>query len=153
MTKRNPATGAEAAVKAMLDAAMAPVDVPKHVRLRPEDRPFWQAIIRARARDEWTPPALVVAAQLARCMADIEAESEQLQAEGTVVSNDRGTRLANPRAGVLDLLGRRQLALMRALHMTGSHVGDSRREATRRKLQRQAEQLRGELGDDDLLAV
>ena len=50
----------------MVDAAKPPIDPPAHVRLRDGDRPFWDGIVRARARDEWCESDLVVAAQLAR---------------------------------------------------------------------------------------
>lgn len=49
--KRTRSTSAESAVKAMLDAAEAPIAVPGHVTLRQGDAPFWDGILRARARD------------------------------------------------------------------------------------------------------
>ena len=151
--KRVRATSAEAAVKAMLDVAKGPPAVPRHVSLRRKDRPFWDGVIRARARDEWTDSDLVVAAQLARCQADIEAESCLLDAEGSVLLNARGTQVVNPRVTVLEQLARREMALMRTLRLGGRVAGDSRDEATRRRLQRQAEDLRKELAEDELLAA
>ena len=153
MPKRVRATSAEAAVKALVDVANGPPAVPKHVRLRPEDVAFWDGIVRARAKDEWTDADLVVGAQLARCQFDIERESECLDYEGTVVKNDRGTLVANPRVAVLEQLARREMALMRTLRMGGRVAGDASKEATRRKLQRQAEGLRDELAEDELLAM
>src|SRR5688500_17839351 len=111
--KRKPTNTAEAAVKAALDAAKGPPSAPDHVTLRSEDQPFWEGIVRARARDEWSPPDLVVGVQLARCQADIESESRLLQVEGTVVLNLRGTSVANPRVSVIEQLARREMALMR----------------------------------------
>lgn len=151
--RRVRATSADAAVKAMVDAAKGPPEVPEHVRLRDRDEPFWDGIIRSRARDEWTDSDLVVAAQLARCQADIEDESGVLEGEGSVVVNARGTQIVNPRVTVLEQLARREMALMRTLRMGGRVAGDSRDEATRRRLQRQAEDLRNELAEDELLAV
>lgn len=150
--KRVRATSAEAAVKAMVDAAKGPPDVPAHVRLREGDEPFWRGVIGARARDEWTDADLVVAAQLARCQHDIETESLALEGESSVLTNARGTQVMNPRLAVLEQLARREMALMRSLRMAGRAAGDPRDEATRRKLQRQAETVRNELEDDELLA-
>lgn len=108
--------------------------------------------MRARARDEWTDADLVVAAQLARCQRDIEAESETLDAEGTVVANERGTPVCNPRVSVLEQLARREMALMRTLRMGGRVAGDTRDQSGQRKIQRQSERIRDELEEDELLA-
>lgn len=150
--KNAKADTAAAALKAMVDAAKGSIGPPAHVRLREADLPFWSGVVRARARDEWTDADLVVAAQLARCQRDIEVESETLSAEGTVVTNERGTQVCNPRVSVLEQLARREMALMRTLRMGGRVAGDSRDEAGRRRLQRQAEKVREELEDDELLA-
>src|SRR4051812_27632861 len=111
--KQTRSDSASSAVKAMVDAAKGPPTVPGHVALREGDQSFWDGIVRARARDEWTTPDLVVAAQLARCQADIETEQVELDREGTMVKNDRGTQVMNPRCAVLEQLSRRQMALMR----------------------------------------
>jgi hypothetical protein len=150
--KRTPVTSPEAAVKAMVDAAKPLPEPPAHVSLRDGDRPFWDGVVRARARDEWTDSDLVVAAQLTRCQADIERESLLLDAESSVVTNERGTQIVNPRVSVLEQLARREMALMRTLRMGGRVAGDARDEAGRRRIQRQAEAVRAELEDDELLA-
>src|SRR3954463_13841355 len=118
--KKKPATSAEAAVRAAVDAAKGPIKIPKHVSLRPEDVPFWDGIVRARTRDEWTGADLVVAGQLARVQWDIARESAALDDEGTVLKNDRGTQIMNPRVSVLEQMARREMALMRTLRMGGA---------------------------------
>lgn len=109
--------------------------------------------MRARARDEWTDADLVVAAQLARCQHDIERESKALDGEGSVIENQRGTPVMNPRHAVLEQLARREMALMRTLRIGGSVTGDRRDLEKARKIQREAERAREELADDDLLAT
>lgn len=151
--KRNPSTSPEAAIKAAVDAAKGPPAAPAHVRLREGDRPFWDGVVRARAYDEWTETELVVAAQLARCQHDIEVESLALEGEESTITNGRGTKVVNPRVSVLEQLARREMALMRTLRMGGRAVGDARDEAFRRLAQRQAEQVRDDLKDDELLAT
>ena len=136
----------------MLDAASPEISPPAHCNLRANDLPFWRGVVRARAKDEWTDADLVVAAQLARCQADIEVEQMALDAESTCVKNDRGTMVVNPRVSVLEQFARREMALMRSLRMGGQAAGDSRDEAGRRKLQQQAEKVRQEVQDEDLLA-
>lgn len=145
-------TSAESAVKAMVNAAKGDLQPPAHVKLRDGDEPFWAAVVRARARDEWSEADLVVAAQLARCLHDIETEQVQLDIEGTVMKNDRGTLVANPRVSVLEQFARREMALMRTLRMGGRIAGDARDESGKRKIERTARKVREELEDDGLLA-
>lgn len=136
----------------MLDAAQGPIQPPAHCKLRAGDLPFWDGIVCARTRDEWTAADLVVAAQLARCQADIEREQVQLDTESTVIENDRGTLVVNARVAVLEQFARREMALMRSLRMGGKAAGNTGDEAERRKLQREAVKVRGELAEESLLA-
>lgn len=152
MKKRLPSNSASAAIQAAMNAASPLPNVPDHVRVRDKDRPFLSDILRSRARDEWMPADLVIAAQLARCQADIETESQTLEAEGSVIENQRGTPVMNPRHAVLEQLARREMAMMRSLQMVGSARGKREDLEKGRKLQHQAEQMREELTDDDLLA-
>ena len=147
--KRNRSDSAASAVNAMVSAAKGPPKVPAHVKLREGDQPFWDGVLCARARDEWTETDLVVAAQLARCQHDIEREQMSLDDEGTVLRNDKGTQVMNPRVAVLEQLARREMALMRTLRMGGRIAGDARDESGKRKIERQARAVREELQDED----
>ena len=125
---------------------------PAHSPLREGDKPFWEGVLRARSLDEWTEADLVVAAQLARCQADIEREQIALDAEGTTTVNERGTQGVNPRVAVLEQFSRRQLALMRNLRIGGASLGDPRDLAKKRILERNARKVGAEIDDDGLLA-
>ena len=151
-TKRNRADSAASAVKAMVNAAKDDIQVPAHVKLRAGDKVFWDGVVRARTRDEWTETDLVVAAQLARCLHDIEKEQAARDIEGTVVKNDKNTLVVNPRVSVLEQFARREMALLRTLRMGGRTAGAARDEAPARKIERQSRKLREELEDDELLA-
>jgi hypothetical protein len=153
MPRKTRSDSAKAAIDAAIAAASPLPEIPRHVRLRDCDHSFWADILRSRAREEWSQSDLVVAAQLARCMADIEIESETLEIEGSVLTNERGTKVMNPRHSVLEQLARREMALMRSLQMVGTAKGDKRDVENKRKLQRQAESARGEVTEDDLLAT
>lgn len=151
-TKRNRSDSAASAVKAMLNAAKGDLTPPEHVRLRDGDHVFWVGVVRARARDEWTETDLVVAAQLARCLHDIEKEQLCLDDEGTVIANDKGTMVVNPRVSVLEQFARREMALMRTLRMGGKVPGeDPRSQAGARKVERQSRNIKAEI-EDELLA-
>lgn len=154
MTKRKPRSdSASAAIDAMVNASKPLPDIPAHVRLDKRHRPFWEGIIRARARSEWIETDLVVAAQLARTQYDIEKEAETLESEGSVIENNRGTPVMNPRHAVLEQLARREMALMRALRITGAAAGiDPRDLAKQRTLERESRATKEDLQEDDLLA-
>lgn len=143
---------AASAVRAMLAAADPLPMPPSHVLMRDGDQPFWECIVRARAKDEWIPADLVVAAQLSRCMRDIETQQSELDAEGAVLRNERGTMTMNPRVTVLEQLARREMALMRTLRMGGKAAGDPRDLQNKRKVERTSRQVREEIEDDELLA-
>ena len=148
-TRRIHANSVNNAVKAMLNASLADLRPPEHVRLRDGDEPFWVGVVRARARDEWTETDLVVAAQLTRCLHDIEVEQLLLEADGTVVTNDKGTQIVNPRVSVLEQYARREMALMRTLRM-GGYSPDKQLPnlLNARKTERQARKVKDELADE-----
>ena len=146
-TRKTKSDSAAAAVKAMLHAAMGDIEPPPHVRLRDGDRAFWTGIVRARTRDEWTETDLVLAAQLARCLADIEREQALLDAEGTLIGSG-----INPRVSVAEQFARRAQALMRTLRMGGRAAGRSADAQHSRLLERRARTVRKEANDDGLLA-
>ena len=146
--KRARSDSAKAAINAALGAASPLPDCPPHVKLRDHDRPFFENVLRVRTRDEWTETDLIVAGQLARCMSDIERESAWLEEEGSVIKNDKGTQIMNPRNSVLEQLARREMALMRTLKISGASTGDTRDLQKGRKLQREAEKARAEVADD-----
>lgn len=154
MPRKTAANSAEAKIGAMLNASTPLPEKPAHIRLRDCDEPFWADIMRSRAREEWMPNDLTVAAQLARCQSDIETESQLLDDEGSVVTNARGTQVMNPRHSVLQQLAQREMALMRCITLSGTVArGDKRGLGGARQLQAQAEKARSEvIEEDDLLA-
>ena len=150
MAARRPrADSATAAVKAMLNASKADLQPPDYVSMTDDARPYFADVVRVRARDEWEQCDLVVAAQLAQCMADMASEDAKLRSEGRVVQNDRGTQIMNPRTTVLEQLARREMALMRTLRMGGRVSGDDRDMVNGRKVERQSRKARAEVEEED----
>ena len=152
MAKRLRADSTTSVIKAMSDAAMGELTPPSHITITDSAIPYWKGVVRARARDEWPDVDLVVAAQLAQCQSDMADQDVLLRSEGSIVANDRGTQIMNPRATLIENLARREMALMRTLRLGGSVSGDKRDDAKRRSIQRQSEEIRKELESDDLLA-
>ena len=147
--KRNRSDSASSAVAAMQAAAAGAIDPPEHVHLREGDRPDWDAVVRARARDSWTDSDLILAGNLARCNADIERLQKEITAEGDLIENGRGTKVINPKHSLLETLSRRAVALSRMLQVHAQATqGDSRDQGKRATKQREAEQVISRLGDD-----
>ena len=138
--------------RAMEAAKAGPIEPPDHVRLRDGDRPYWDAIVMARARERWDELDLTNAANLARTMADIEKLQKDLDLEGHVLKNDRGTPVANPIHAVIETLTRRSVALQRTLHVHAeAKQGKAKLQGGALQKQRDAQQtLAG--ADDDLIA-
>ncbi|MDP1649575.1 MAG: TerS protein [Rubrivivax sp.] len=151
-TRKLKSDSASAAVAAMLRAAMKDIEPPAHVHLRDGDLPYWTSVMRARTRDEWADTDLVLAAQLARCLADIENQQALIDAEGTLIVNDRGMSVVNPRVSVAEQYARRAQAIMRTLRMGGRAAGRSADAQHSRQLERTARRLQAEAPDDGLLA-
>lgn len=112
---------------------------------------------RARARDEWTEADLIAAVELAQTMADTAVERGLLSTEGSVLTNERGTPVANPRFSVLQSLAQRQMALRRALQLQPTVNGKTARDmARKRETERKAREVHAQLSeealDDSLLA-
>jgi hypothetical protein len=134
-------------------AAMSPLpELPSYIKLKDEEKPFFEAIVRARARSEWNDANIILAAQLARAQYAIEFESDMLDVEGSVIENARGTMVMNPRHSVVEQLARREMAIMRSLQMVGIGVGKKEDVVKTRQQEAEASKLLGELTEESLLA-
>ena len=137
--KRLRSDSVTAAVQAAQAADSGPIAPPDHVTLREGDKPFWDAVVCARARETWNDSDLENAANLARCKADIERIQTEIGAEGDIVVNDRGTQIINPKHTLLETLTRRAMALSRMLHVHAeATVGKSEDGAKRLAAEREA---------------
>lgn len=152
MTNRKPRSDSAAAMlNAAKNAALGDPLPPDHVQISADAMPYYTAIVRARTRDEWDDYQLMVAAQLAECMAEQREIAGMLLLEGRVISNDRGTPVANPLASMLERLAGRQLAYTRLLQMGGrvpGTAGDKRKKQAGRQLERTAREMADEAADE-----
>lgn len=148
-TKRTRSDSVSSAVKAMSNAALPLLQPPKHVKITPNAKPYWEGVILSRARDEWTEVDLVVAAQLAQCQADMADEDQELRKQGRVTENQRGTPIMNPLTTVMEQLARREMALMRALRIGGRVAGDPRDQDGKRKLEKESRKVRGDIAQEN----
>lgn len=150
--KRQRSDSITAAVKAAQGVAAGVVEPPPHVKLREGDRPFWDSLVRARARDTWNISDLENAANLARCKADIERITIEIDTEGDIIKNERGTQIVNPKHTLLETLTRRAMALSRMLHVHAeATVGKSEDAAKALATEKQAIAAQQKAESDDCL--
>lgn len=151
MARQRRSDSSESAVDTMKSALDGPIDPPAHVHLREGDRPFWNSIVRARARNKWVESDYEVAANLARCKADIERLQREIDSEGDIIENQRGTPIVNPRHTLLETLSRRAVALSRMLHVHAeATIGHAKDQPKGNAKQREAEVVAQSL-DNDLI--
>lgn len=67
MARRARSDSAQALVEAVEAVSLPDLEPPDYVSFPDYARPYWQPIIRARARKEWTPQDLILACELAVC--------------------------------------------------------------------------------------
>src|SRR3546814_3608471 len=106
MSKRKQRIDSATAAVKVMQGATREIAPPANVRMSEEDWPFWHSVIAEFARSEWTDHQLVMAAMLARAMADLEREHSELSAEGSVLTSERGTPVVNPGQTVVQEIGR-----------------------------------------------
>lgn len=146
--KRVDTTDVQTAI--MNDAANG-IKPPDCVTLQPEEMPFWNIIIAARAN--WTDPDLIMAAGLARCMYSIETNTAKLKIETDIVVNQRGTQIMNPRFTVLETLTRRAAMLAAKIQVhAAATIGEVENNKKKNAAKQRAVKAMAEVEDDDLLA-
>ena len=151
-TKRQRADSVAGAVSSMA-GAMQIIEIPDWVTLPPDAVPFWRSITSARAADRWNNSDLETAAELARTKAKIERMNVELEFEGDIITNERGTPIVNPKNALLETLTRRLVALSRMLQVHAEATqGKSRDQVPANKAQAAASKIAGEFADDDLIA-
>jgi|SRR5436305_1135250 len=128
MARRQRIDSAAGAVQTMA-AAARDLSPPKHVKLRRGDLPFWDAVIAERAKSEWTDADLVVAANLARAMADAEHIAKFPVDKG---GNVKVTVLIQT-IELSDKLARRIVTLRRALGLDSRAKNGEQRDVNKRR--------------------
>jgi len=150
MTRRARSDSLTAAQKMMNSS---PPSVPDHIKLRPCDIPFWNGIMSVRDNSSWTSAELEHAANLARCKADIERVQLELQKEGDIIENKRGTMVMNPKHTLIEILTRRSVALTKLLMVHAqATLGDTSDTKKRNTAQKKVNEIVDIFEDDELLA-
>lgn len=104
---------ADAAVVAAQNAALGPLEPPRHIDFPKSARPHWLAIMRNRPRDRWNELDLINAAELAMLHDDMARFRRAIRVEGDVVESGK----PHPAHKLANDAGRRSIALSRMLHV------------------------------------
>lgn len=150
MTKRQRIDSATAAVEVMAKSLRV-LEPPAHAPLHDDAGPFWDEIIAARAKSEWSDHDLACASDLANAMAQLVENRRELRDEGEVLATDKGSVYANPRVSVVHGLCAQIKAARQSLMIHGRAGGEARDVARRRGLAKEIERD-NPLAGDDLLA-
>lgn len=149
MTKRSDSSHVQTEIMA---DALKGIKPPACVKLEAKHMPFFNFIVEA--RQQWTNIDLVHAANLARCLYEIEYESEMLAGEGSITLGGKNgmTPVMNPRVTVLDQLSRRAVSLSSKIQVhAAATVGEAKLSKGKNTAKREAIQAMEDT-DDDLIA-
>ncbi len=83
-----------------------------------EERTLWAQYTSTRTMQDWRPIDLLVLAKIVRFEVQMREEERQIEREGTVVYNQRGTPIQNPRFNVLTTLQKQWMQLIKSLGLT-----------------------------------
>jgi hypothetical protein len=110
------------------------LEPPTGVTLRAGDRAFWNEIIKSKALTEWTASQLPMAANLARCYADIERLQAELETQGDMIDGK-----LNPLHDLIEKLSRRAISITRVLQIHArAENGEFRDQLPKRQRQSEA---------------
>src|SRR3546814_1636441 len=90
----------------------------------------------------------LMAAMLARAMADLEREQYELRAEGSVMTSERGTPVVNPRKTVVQMHAGTILSMRRSLSLHARAQQGEARDAGKRRAAAKEMEDQSPFGDD-----
>tara|TARA_R110000803_G_scaffold72752_4_gene136474 strand:- start:8838 stop:9314 length:477 start_codon:yes stop_codon:yes gene_type:complete len=118
---RSDKNSATAAVKGF-QGLIEDVQPPEGVELRNEQEMIiWRQFTRVRTREDWRDMDLILLSKIVKMEADIRKHQETLDRSGIIIQNKRGTLVTNPLLNVVDMLERRQMAVIRSMSLTQQH--------------------------------
>lgn len=150
-TSRRQRIDSTAAAVATIAAANRDLSPPAHVKIRRGDLPFWEDVIAEKPKSEWSDADLVIAANLARALADSERIAQMTTAKNGVVA----AKLILATIEASDKLARRIVTLRRALGLDNRSKHGEQRDVNKRREQAkdyEAGQIPTDDDDDGLLA-
>lgn len=133
MVVRRQRIDSAAGAVATMAAAARDLSPPNHAFLRPGDMPFWDSVISEKPKSEWTESDLLVAASLARAMADAEMISTMSVGQRGATKGKVKQSFVIKSIGAVDKLARRIVTLRRALGLDNRAKNGEPRDVDRRR--------------------
>lgn len=153
MTDKKPrkqrSDSAAAAIRAAQNAVAPPLQPPSFKQLSEAELVLFADIVLARARDDWKEADLYFAADLARCLFDLDKEQQALRGEDSVIKLNSGARLENPRIKIISRYRSEAAALARTLQIGGRGIGDPRTLEKARSLEQKARDTANQVAAED----
>lgn len=132
--------------------AQEAISPPRDVPLDKADLPFFANILAMKAKADWKPHEIEVAATLARVMADLIADRTAYREEGSLVVNGKGGVMSNPRLQAMRDHAALLISLRKTLGLDARAAGDGRDVAKQREGARKVEADAADALDDELFA-
>ena len=113
---------------------------------------YFRGIVTAREHETWSDNDRVIGANLAKTYSAIDQLWTDINAEGFVVENQRGTPVANPKLSALNSMTSAMQSLNKTLGLSASQRGLSgAKQGSRNLAEQQARQIIDKVSEDDLI--
>jgi P27 family predicted phage terminase small subunit len=113
---------------------------------------YFKSIVTAREHETWSDNDKLIAANLAKTYSAIDQLWSDIDSEGFVVENQRGTPVANPKVSALNSMTSAMQSLNKTLGLSASQRGLSgAKQGSRNLAEQQARQIIDKVSEDDLI--
>jgi hypothetical protein len=145
-TKKSSVAGTLETIESIKKTLKSPID------LTITETKYFDAIVRAREASSWDTLHLILAAQLAQSLGQLDLANFDIADRGIMIENARGTPIVNPSVSAKTSLAGSVMQLSRTLGLSASQKGlAGKPQAARNEADREARKLI-ESVSDDLLA-
>jgi phage terminase small subunit len=146
-TAKTSVAGALETVKSIKKTLESPIPLTEN------DSKYFDAIVRAREASSWDTLHLIMAAQLAQSLGQLDLANSDIADRGIMIENARGTPIVNPSVSAKTSLAGSVMQLSRTLGLSASQKGLSGKpQAARNEADREARKLIESASSDELLA-
>lgn len=122
------------------------------ISLSESESVYFQGIVTAREHETWSDNDKLIAANLSKTYAAIDQLWSDIQSEGYVIENQRGTPVANPKVSALNSMTSAMQSLNKTLGLSASQRGLSgAKQSTRNTAEQQARKVIQKISEDDLI--
>ena len=130
--KQRPAAGSLKAVQEAFANVDMKVELPAGYKFKnKQEERVWDVLAAARVPSDWREHDLLTLYKIMKLEIELKVQQAHFEKEGALLEGARGGPIENPRCRILDVMERRQLALIRSLSMnvTGSDTRVMKRQA------------------------